>query len=180
MMELPKPGASGLVIFTPESINVRVAKWMRAYNPYCETIAPHITIAYRGFARADEWIQMRSEFAQVIRTFPSFMVALQTTGVFEGSDFVLWLEPADDGSLVRLRNALAEKFPRFFPVEPFAYTPHLSIGFFKTRDALLRAQSAVRAEITPMNFSVDQVSFMVFGENGQWGDVDNLPLGRKR
>jgi 2'-5' RNA ligase len=176
MMELPKPGASGLVIFTPESINVRVAKWMRAYNPYCETIAPHITIAYRGFARADEWAVVRPQFAEVISTFPSFDITLQTTGVFNGPDSVLWLKPEDDGSLVCLRNMLAEKFPKFFPVEPYSYTPHLSIGFFESHDALLQAQSAVRAEITPMNFRVKQVSFMVFGENGQWGDSDQLTL----
>jgi 2'-5' RNA ligase len=178
-MQLPAPGASGLAIFTPDAVNVYLDKWVRVYNPYCEIIAPHITIAYRGFAPANEWRRVRDDFAETIAAFPAFDISLETTDTFADEDFVLWLKPKDGGALMRLRNVLAQKFPKYFPASPHPYVPHLSIGFFDSREAMLQAQAVVQAELAPIQFRAEAVTFMVFGTDGKWGDIDVLPLGVK-
>lgn len=177
-MRLPLPGESGLAIFTPASVNARLAKWTRAFNPYHDLIAPHITVAYGGFAPIDAWRMNRPAFAKVIGAIQPFEVTLTSTGIFESDEFVLWLKPEDDGSLMQLRSALAQKFPLYFPADLRPYVPHLTIGFFESRDALLQAQSIVRNELTPIRFRADVVTFMVFGEEGKWGNADHLHLGR--
>lgn len=177
-MRLPSPGESGLAIFTPDSVNARLEKWTSAFNPYHDLIAPHITLAYGGFAPANEWRMNRPAFAKLICAFPPFEVTLTSTGVFVSDEFVLWLKPEDDGSLMRLRTALAQKFPTYFPADLHPYVPHLTIGFFASHDALERAQATVRAELTPIRFRADIVTYMVFGEDGKWGNADHLHLGR--
>ena len=177
-MQLPPLGASGLVVFTPEPVTAHLEKWMRAYNPYHDQVAPHITVAYRGFVSANEWQTMRDQFARTIGAFRPFDVTLRTTDTFDGEEFVLWLVPEDDGSLLRLRAELERQFPQYFPPEPYPYVPHLSIGFFDSLDELDQAQATMRAEFTPLQFRVDAVSFVVFGETEIWGNVDRLGLGR--
>jgi len=176
-MEVPVSGDSGLGVLLPEDISLEIDKWRRVYDPHHEMIPPHITVTYPPFVPQKEWPLVQLALVKCLRAFRPFNITLEELETFAGSPYVLWLKPEDGGNLSRIHVALAERFSNYVFALPFDYVPHLTVGFFNSREALSQAQEVISSGMKPLHFQVDELVYMVLGDNGIWRIRDRLPLG---
>ena len=176
---MPPPFASdaGLVIHPPEPICEKIDRWRRVYNRHYTVIAPHITVAYPPFVPEGEWLLVRPAPAAALRAFAPFDVTLRGLGTFEVDEFVLWLQPEDDGSLERLHAAIRALLPDYAMAAQHAYVPHLTLAFFNTVEAMHAARDRLAQKIKPLHFRAEAVTYAVLGADGRWHNRDALPLG---
>jgi 2'-5' RNA ligase len=177
-MREPLGGDSALGVLLPEGIDKRIQRWRRRYDPCCSEIPAHITLIYPPFVAEEAWLAVRPDLAAVTSQFARFYVTLRSLGVFPGNPTVLWLRPEDDGSLARIHATLTERFPQLIVPLPFEYTPHVTVGSCASDMELAAAKQTVEAELKPMRFRVDRLSYMVLDSDGHWHVGDHLPLGR--
>ncbi|MCK4421516.1 2'-5' RNA ligase family protein [candidate division WOR-3 bacterium] len=174
-MKIPTPGDSSLGIFPPDEVSIKIDKWRRVFDPNHKIISPHITLAF-PFIPENDWPQMRPELIDCLKSFQPFDITLMELGDFAGNPLVLWLKPDNGGYLICIRAALEEQFPIYVPASEFGYVPHLTVGFFDSNEALSRVKNTILSELEPLQFCVDSVNYMVFGDNGKWCLRDKIYL----
>ena len=175
-MKAPTPGDGALGVFFSKEVSQVIDKWRRVYLPQHREIPPHITVVYPPFVPLDEWPSVRAAVAECLRAFHHFDVTLKELGTFPGPPHVLWLKPEDGGNLSRIHAALVERCPSYVS-DPASYVPHVTVGLFDTQEALSKARDAIPAEIVPLHFRVDELSYAVRGGYGVWYVYEQLVLG---
>jgi 2'-5' RNA ligase len=170
---------SGIGIFPPAAVATQVNRWRRDYDYAVDIIAPHITVAYPPFIPQQEWELVRPQLAACVNEFEPFDIILRTTNVFEAPSRVLWLVPENGGCLPRIYATLEERFPQYIPPSELAYMPHMTLGFFDTQEAQTAARTRVESELSPMQFHVTELVFMVHARNA-WVGLESLQLGTHR
>ena len=176
---MPERPESALAFFAPPAVAQVGNRWRRLYDPYVATIEPHITLVYPLNLTAEEWPVQRAAFAASLEGFSPFRVHITRPNRFLTPGMVLWLQPEDDGTIVQMYRRLEEHFPAYIepPRPPFSFVPHLTVGFFKTLEVLEEAQQRIAAELTPLEFEVDELAFAAQTQPGKWGRLDGIPLG---
>jgi 2'-5' RNA ligase len=155
-----------------------VDSFRRRYDPQVTRIMPHITLAFARGLETVPWSLARAGILGDLREMPPFTVHVAETGVFVQNGFVLWLRPTvEHDELVSLRNIVLKPFPDVAFERPDDFVPHISIGFFGTQDALLKARDIVQRELHPFSFRVAYVSFLQADEGDIWQCFDTLDLG---
>ncbi len=96
--------------------------------------------------------------------------------MFTEDPLVLWLKPDDRGMLKQLRKVLEETLPQAIPELPFTYQPHVSIGFFQDLESLRMAYEQAQRELTPIEFQVDEISYIVQESDILWHVFDRIRL----
>ena len=177
-MQQTGPEIRGLAVLFPEEISVEINKWRRVYAPRYQMVSPHITVAYPPFVPEKEWPSVRPALIECLSEFQSFRIDLKELGAFAESPHVLWLKPEDDGNLSRIHATLAERFPKYVPVLPFDYVPHVTIGPFGSEQELLKAQEAILSQWKPCHFQVTELVYMSSDSGGVWCVCSQLPLGQ--
>ena len=177
-MRSSPPGDTALYVLLPQKPAEIVSRWRRLYDPASGNIEAHITIAFPPFVPLKRWSAVRPAVEAILGDYEPFQVIIRETGRFSGSQHILWLRPEDDESLVRVRAALEKALPRYVPKLPYDFVPHVTIGLLDSEDALVQAQTAVRAEIEPLRFLVDRLTYGTCGDDGTWHNTDSLLLGR--
>jgi 2'-5' RNA ligase len=84
---------SGLGIFLPPEASELANAWRRRYDPSFDLLAPHITLAYPPFVPPEVWLAVKPAVRSALAAFRPFQITLQSTGVFAGNPYVLWLKP---------------------------------------------------------------------------------------
>ena len=135
-------------------------------------------VLHSPFVRVEEWPSMRPAIVECLAQFQPFDVMLKELGTFAGTPHVLWLKPDDDGHLARIHAQLAKRFSKYIPATPLDFVPHVTVGFFDTQAALSQAREAMLAEIAPLHFRIDALSYVVFCADDTWPVHDRLPLGK--
>ncbi|HUT14874.1 MAG TPA: 2'-5' RNA ligase family protein [Anaerolineae bacterium] len=177
-MRATASGDSGLAAEVPSEVAVLIDQWRRVHLPDHLQIAPHVTVAYPPFIPEEDWLLLRPEVAECLQAFQPFQVALTEPGVFAGEPHVLWLRPEDGGRFSRIREALAERMPDYFPPMPWEYVPHVTIGAFDTQEALAQARQVVGSEWSPVRFEVGELVYAVMLADGTYRIADRVALGR--
>jgi 2'-5' RNA ligase len=177
---MPARPESALAFFPPPAVAQVVNRWRGLYDPYVATIEPHITLVYPFNLTAEEWPAQRAAFAACLQGFSPFRVEINRPNCFLTPGMVLWLQPEDDGTIVRMYRRLEERFPVYIepPRPPLSFVPHLTVGFFNALDALEEAQRRIAAELTRLEFEVSELVFAAQTEPGKWGRLDAIPLGK--
>jgi 2'-5' RNA ligase len=170
-------GDSALACFLPGQLAEMVDRWRTRFDPHVGSIAPHITVTYPPFIPQNDWLRFRGEVTACVAGFTPFEVDLNSTGVFDETPLVLWLHPDDGGHFAHMHGVLSTRFPQYMPPSPFDYIPHVTIGFFETREALEQAQRTVMRELQPMHFQVKALALGVLDADMKWQFEDRLPLG---
>jgi poly(A) polymerase len=142
-MRIPKPGDTAFLILPPEDVMRQIDKWRRVYDPNHKIVPPHITLVY-PFIPENEWRQSRSMLVNCLKSFKPFNITLKELVHFEGEPTVLWIKPEDDGCIVRMHAALEKDFFEYTTGLEFAFTPHLTIGFFDSEALLVQAKIKFR------------------------------------
>jgi 2'-5' RNA ligase len=149
----------------------------RRYDPHVANIMPHITLAVAPELDVCDWMPARSPIQVLLAQIPPFTIRVAELGTFS-DDFVLWLQPtAPHGELLTLRQTILGSFPDVAFDRVDDYVPHISIGFFTGREALLEAQDTIRRELTPFSFRVAYISYLQADEGNIWQCVDTVELG---
>jgi 2'-5' RNA ligase len=174
-MEILAARNSGLGVFLPPEASEVVNAWRRLYDPSFEFLAPHITLAYPPFVPPQDWKALKPTIEAALAAFTPFPVTLRSTGVFVGESYVLWLKPEDGGILIEMRRALEAALPEYVPALPFAYQPHVSIGFFTDRESLQQAQAQVGSELrASIEFQVTELHYVFQLEENVWTHYDRI------
>jgi 2'-5' RNA ligase len=140
-------------------------------------ILPHITLAVAPELDACDWMPARPRIKQALAQISPFTVHVTELGTFM-DDPVLWLRPTTPhGELFTLRQMVLGSFPDVVFDRVDDFVPHISIGFFTSREALLEAQGTVRRELTRFSFRVAYVSYLQADEGDIWQCVDTVELG---
>jgi len=154
-----------------------VDAFRRQYDPNVTHIVPHITLAFAPELDVCDWMPARPRMREVLTRIHPFTVQVAGVGTFM-DDLVLWLQPTTpQGELLTLRQIILESFPDVAFDRAVDYVPHISIGFFGGREALLEAQDTVRRELTPFSFRVAYISYLQADEGNIWQCVDTVELG---
>ena len=176
-VEAPTPGDGALGVFFPKEVSLSIDKWRRVYLRQHGEISSHITVAYPPFVRLEEWPSVRPAIVECLGRFDPFEVTLRNLGAFTGPPHVLWLKPEDGDQLSSIHTALAKRWANYVPAGRFDFVPHVTVGLFDTQEALSKAREAILAEIVPLCFRVDELSYVVRGDNGVWCVYEQLVLG---
>jgi 2'-5' RNA ligase len=149
----------------------------KRYDPHVTHIMPHVTLAVAPELDVCDWIPARPRIQEALAQIPSFTIRVAELGTFM-DDLVLWLQPtAPHGELLTLRLVILGSFPDVAFDRVDDYVPHISIGFFTGREALLEAQGTVRRELMPFSFRAGFISYLQADEGNIWRCVDTVDLG---
>jgi len=175
---MPDRPDSALFFFPPAEVTQVVNRWRRLFDPTVDTIEPHITLVYPFNLAAEEWPAQRAAFAACLEGFGPFHVEITRLNRFLTPGLVLWLEPEDGGTIVRMYRRLEEHFPAFIepPYPPFSIVPHMTVGFFDRIEDLEKAQHTISAELTCLEFELNELVFGASIGQGRWGRVDGIKL----
>jgi 2'-5' RNA ligase len=156
-----------------------VDSFRRLYDPNVTHIMPHITLAFAAELDALDWMPARPRMREALARIPPFTVQVASVGTFM-DDLVLWLQPsAPHGELLTLRQTILGLFPAVAFDRVHDFVPHISVGFFAGRQALLQAVNSVRQELVPFSFRVAHLSFLQADEGNIWQCVDAIELGEE-
>ena len=149
----------------------------RRYDPHVTRIMPHVTLAFAPELDICDWMPARPRIQEALAQLPPFTIRVAELGTFM-DDLVLWLRPtAPQGELLTLRQTILQSFPELAFDRLDDFVPHISIGFFTGRQALLEAQDTVRRELIPFSFRVGSISYLQADEGNTWQCVDTVELG---
>lgn len=177
-MRTPASGDSGLAAEVPREVAVVIERWRRIHLPDHPQIASHVTVAYPPFIPEEDWPSLRLAVTECLLAFQPFEVTLTEPGVFSGEPHVLWLRPEDGGRFSRIREALAERMPDYFPSLPWEYVPHVTLGFLATQEGLTHARQLVDSEWRPVRFEVSELVYAIMRADGTYRIADRVALGR--
>jgi 2'-5' RNA ligase len=173
----PSPGDTSLVILASEEASRKIDEWRRKHDVHYRIVPPHITVAYPPFVPEEAWSTVRPFLVGLFSEFEPFTVTLAELDAFAEEDHVLWLKPEDRGTAKRIRSLLVESLSGYVAELPLEYVPHLTVGFFNSREELLAARDSIASEITPLRFRVEDMAYMVVDRDGVARVRDRVPLG---
>lgn len=154
-----------------------VDSFRRLYDPHVARILPHVTLAVAPELDVCDWMPARARIKEALSQISPFTIRVADLGTFM-DDLVLWLRPtAPHGELVMMRKMILGSFPDVVFDRANDFVPHISIGFFAGRQALLQAMDAIRPELVPFSFRVVYVSYLQADEGNIWQCVDMVELG---
>lgn len=154
-----------------------VDSFRRLYDPHVASILPHITLAVAPELDVSDWMCVRPHIRAALSEVQPFTIRVAELGTFT-EDLVLWLRPtAPHGELRTMRKMILGSFPDIEFDRVHDFVPHISIGFFTGRQALLQAMDAIRPELVAFSFRVAHVSFLQADEGDVWQCVDTVELG---
>jgi len=176
---MPDKPDSALAFMAPPAVAQVVNRWRRVYDPYVDSIEPHITLVYPFNLTVEEWPAQRPALVDCLAGFGPFKVEITRLNCFLAPAMVLWLQPEDGGVITAIYRQLEERFPAFIepPRPPFSFVPHMTVGFFNSLAALEEAQQKIAAELTCLEFEAEEVVFAATIAQGKWGTVDRIILG---
>ena len=75
------------------------------------------------------------------------------------------------------KRQILQSFPELAFDRLDDFVPHISIGFFAGREALLEASDTVQRELIPFSFRAGYISYLQADEGNIWQCVDTVELG---
>lgn len=175
-MRFRKSGA--VVLCVPGDAADYIDVFRRRYDPSVERIMPHITLAFAEDLTTDVWQVERASMQRALARVHPFTISVADLGTFPLPDGVLWLKPQETGrELQTLQEIVLHAFPDIQFAWAQEFVPHISIGFFRSEEALTAAQQAVRKELRPFSFRIAIVSFLRAEQGDIWRPADMLELG---
>lgn len=171
-----RKGGAVAVAMSGDAANY-VNDFRRRYDPHVTRIMPHVTLAVAPELDVCDWMPARTCIRGALAELPPFTISVAGLGTFM-DDLVLWLQPtAPHDELFTLRQIVLGSFPDVVFDRVDDFVPHISIGFFTSREALLEAQGTVRRELTRFSFRVGSISYLQADEGNIWQCVDSVELG---
>jgi len=168
---------SGLIIEVPEAEPAVGELRMRLDRVASLGVPAHVTALFPFVAPALIDADLLERVAEVVRAGQTFAYVFSRTAWF-GED-VLYLAPDEPTPFRDLTALLSETFPAYPPYggQFVDVVPHLTIGEGAGRDALLDAESSVRA-FGPITGRAERLTLMAQTSGGRWSYRARWTLGQ--
>ncbi len=171
---------TAVVLVPPETVWEPIQRIRRVHDRQVGRWMPHLTLLF-PFRPEEAFPEALPRAAEAAASVRPFVLTLAELRFFDhgGERYTLWLAPEPAEPVRRLQAALRERFPDCDDVSrfPAGFTPHLSVGQARgraARDALL---TRLRAEWTPLEFSVREAALIARPPDGPFRVRHRLPLG---
>ncbi|GAA2642831.1 2'-5' RNA ligase family protein [Streptomyces lunalinharesii] len=152
-------GRTGLIVRIPEA-EAAVRTWRERFDPSARAGVPaHVTVVFPFLDESRVEGRVHQALADVLGGHHSFDLRFERCGRFPG---VLYLAPEPDAPLLRLTEALTDRWPEAPPYGG-AFTevvPHLTVADGPDDAVLDEIEAALRAEL-PFTARVSSVDLMV-------------------
>jgi 2'-5' RNA ligase len=163
MAEHRKTHKTALVLIPPEAAWPPIQAIRRRHDRGFRRWMPHITLLY-PFRPRRKFEVAATQLTHTCESIPAFEVSLATFDFFEQrrESYTLWLSPEPKEAMIELQTALWEVFPDCDEVRRFesGFTPHLSVGQVRGRQAMEDLLSAWERAWAPVQFRVSAVSLI--------------------
>jgi 2'-5' RNA ligase len=163
MAEDRKTHKTAVVLIPPEAAWPPIQAIRRRHDRGFQRWMPHITLLY-PFRPRREFEVAAAHLARACQSIPAFELTLAAFDFFEQrrESYTLWLAPEPKEALIELQAALWEVFPDCDEVRRFesGFTPHLSVGQVRGRQAMEDLVSAWERTWAPVRFRVSAVSLI--------------------
>ena len=158
-----KTHKTALVLIPPAPLWPPIQAIRQEHDRHVRRWMPHITLIY-PFRPREEFETLAESCARLCEALAPFEVALKAFRLFHHrqESYTLYLAPEPPETLIRLQGALGSAAPDCDDVTQHAggFTPHLSVGQFRGRDAAGRLQGALQAAWRPVAFTAREVSLI--------------------
>ena len=154
---------SALVVLPPKWVWPSIQSIRRRYDRKIRRWPPHITLVYPFFPAADSE-KIAAKLTSALVHLPSQKVFLTTLCHFtHRRSYTLWLTPEPKPFFQRLSDFLYQLFPSHSEQRqyPQGFTPHLSVGNFKSYKELEEAKKWIQAIWRPQSFFCNRVAWLV-------------------
>jgi 2'-5' RNA ligase len=163
MAEDRKTHKTAVVLIPSEAAWPPIQAIRRRHDRGFQRWMPHVTLLY-PFRPRREFEVAAAHLARACQSIPAFELTLAAFDFFEQrrESYTLWLAPEPKEALIELQAALWEVFPDCDEVRRFesGFTPHLSVGQVRGRQAMEDLVSARERTWAPVRFRVSGVSLI--------------------
>lgn len=147
---------TALVIIPPEELWAPIQDVRRQHDRQLRRWMPHIGLLYPFCTRAGFEAAERAMLPVCENTLP-FELRLARLDVFHHGhgNYTLWVSPEPTERLAELQAALLARLPpALAEVQRHGgvYTPHLTLGRIKGRDAMVKLKAQLQAAWRPLTF----------------------------
>lgn len=158
-----KTHETAVVVIPPESCWEPIQIIRRQHDRHVRRWMPHITLLY-PFRPRSQFDMVAGELLAACAVIEPFEVRLEGFREFRHGrgSYTLWLAPEPRQMLVRLQAALQSAVLDCDDVARHAgdFTPHLSVGQVRGREALAKLKSELKERWSPLSFAVNEVSLI--------------------
>jgi 2'-5' RNA ligase len=159
---MTKTHKTAIALIPPEDLWPPIQAIRRAHDRHFKRWMPHITLVY-PFRPQHEFGALAERFVHACAQIPPFQVEMATVGWFQHrSSYTLWLAPEPKETLVRLQTALWRVVPDCEDTRRHegGFTPHLSLGQVRGREALSELLAEVQRAWSPIHFLASEISLI--------------------
>jgi 2'-5' RNA ligase len=155
-----KTHETAVVVIPPQSCWEPIQAIRREHDRQARRWMPHVTLVY-PFRPRDRFDVVAGALRPVCAAIDPFSVRLKGFREFHHGRgrYTLWLAPQPQDGFVRLQAALSRAVPDCDDVARHAegFTPHLSVGQARGREALARLKGMLAERWSPLSFVVSEV-----------------------
>ncbi len=159
---MSKTHKTAVVLIPTEDVWLPIQAIRQVYDRHFRRWMPHITLVY-PFRPLHEFRVLAERFACACAQIAPFEVEMTALGWFRHrSSHTLWLAPEPKETLVRLQTALWRVVPECDETRRHkgGFTPHLSLGQVRGREALNELLERLRRTWTPIRFTASEISLI--------------------
>jgi 2'-5' RNA ligase len=157
-----KTHKTAVVLIPPQETWPPIQAIRRAHDRHFRRWMPHITLIY-PFRPRPAFEALADRFARACAQISPFEVEMAALGWFQHrSSYTLWLAPGPKETFVRLQTALWRVAPDCDDTRRHkgGFTPHLSLGQVRGREALEDLFDELQSEWTPIRFRASEISLI--------------------
>jgi 2'-5' RNA ligase len=162
-----KTHTTAVVLIPPTGLWPPIQAIRQQHDRHMRRWMPHITLVY-PFRPLDEFETLSSAFDAACREIEPFSLTLAHVESFHHGHerYTLWLAPEPKEALVRLQTALWSIVQDCDDVRQHreGFTPHLSVGQVRRREALAHLQRTLQDAWQPLSFAVRDISLIWRGQ----------------
>ena len=154
---------TAVILIPPQEIWEPIQAIRRDHDPQLIRWMPHITLLY-PFVPEDQFDEAAERLRPAAASIPSFEVTLQGFGHFarEAGSATVWVTPQPAALVSALQAALQSAMPWCDDASryPDGFTPHLSVGRFRSRGDAVRMTIRLDAAWQPLRFIAREVALI--------------------
>jgi 2'-5' RNA ligase len=178
-----KTHQTAVAVVPPEEVGGPIQMIRRRHDRQVNRWMPHVNLLYPFRPRA-ELPEAAPRLLAACGPVAPFTVSLGELRYFRhgSGSCTLWLAPEPAEALRRLQEALQAAFPDCDDLSrfPAGFTPHLSVGQFRSAADCERVQAELQRAWRPIQFRLGEVSVLARGPDGPFEVECRIALGLLR
>lgn len=184
--ELKPSYHSALVVIPPEECWAPLQEIRQKYDRQFHRWMPHINLLY-GFLSEEHFEGASEILGDHLLSFSPFKLSLSEFCSFEHSSSSSTLYLKSEGYPPGILQDLQSDLQRLFPMcqeqsqkSPWKYTPHLSLGQFRSSEVREEVMKSLQKNWVPLSFEVGEICLISRTGEGPFEVKKRLALGQRK